>query len=129
MAWDFRKLKFWEKAPLSKPEDQPVQETPEARKVRGQLEKFLKTPKGAAAAKWLQGLVERMKKDGVDVQSEPAVKAWVEKHRAELEKEEKPASQAPFVRSAHKPGRNDPCHCGSGKKYKKCCEAKEAKVL
>jgi hypothetical protein len=20
-------------------------------------------------------------------------------------------------------GRNDPCHCGSGKKYKKCCEA------
>jgi len=20
-----------------------------------------------------------------------------------------------------KPGRNDPCHCGSGKKYKKCC--------
>lgn len=25
-----------------------------------------------------------------------------------------------------KPGRNDPCPCGSGKKYKKCCEAKEA---
>lgn len=23
-------------------------------------------------------------------------------------------------RSAEKPGRNDPCHCGSGKKYKKC---------
>jgi len=21
-----------------------------------------------------------------------------------------------------KPGRNDPCPCGSGKKYKKCCE-------
>lgn len=21
-------------------------------------------------------------------------------------------------------GRNDPCPCGSGKKYKKCCEAK-----
>jgi hypothetical protein len=20
-------------------------------------------------------------------------------------------------------GRNDPCHCGSGKKFKKCCEA------
>jgi hypothetical protein len=29
-----------------------------------------------------------------------------------------------------KPGRNDPCHCGSGKKYKRCClaarEAEEA---
>ncbi len=24
-----------------------------------------------------------------------------------------------------KTGRNDPCPCGSGKKYKKCCEAKE----
>ncbi|HVO32541.1 MAG TPA: SEC-C metal-binding domain-containing protein [Elusimicrobiota bacterium] len=22
-------------------------------------------------------------------------------------------------------GRNDPCHCGSGKKYKKCCQAKD----
>ena len=21
-------------------------------------------------------------------------------------------------------GRNDPCHCGSGKKFKKCCESK-----
>jgi len=27
----------------------------------------------------------------------------------------------PFVRDAPKLGRNDPCHCGSGKKYKKCC--------
>jgi hypothetical protein len=25
------------------------------------------------------------------------------------------------ARSPHKPGRNDPCPCGSGKKYKKCC--------
>lgn len=24
-----------------------------------------------------------------------------------------------------KPGRNDPCPCGSGKKYKKCCWSKE----
>ena len=26
-------------------------------------------------------------------------------------------------REAPKTGRNDPCHCGSGKKYKKCCMA------
>jgi hypothetical protein len=25
-----------------------------------------------------------------------------------------------------KVGRNDPCPCGSGRKYKKCCEAKQA---
>lgn len=27
----------------------------------------------------------------------------------------------PIVRQAPKLGRNDPCHCGSGKKFKKCC--------
>jgi len=25
------------------------------------------------------------------------------------------------VHAAHTPGRNDPCSCGSGQKYKKCC--------
>lgn len=30
-------------------------------------------------------------------------------------------SQTPFVRISPKIGRNDPCPCGSGKKYKKCC--------
>ncbi|MFA5157930.1 MAG: preprotein translocase subunit SecA [Patescibacteria group bacterium] len=25
------------------------------------------------------------------------------------------------IKSSNKPGRNDPCPCGSGKKYKKCC--------
>jgi HAMP domain-containing protein len=28
-------------------------------------------------------------------------------------------------KAAERPGRNDPCHCGSGKKYKKCCAAKD----
>ncbi|HJZ13258.1 MAG TPA: SEC-C metal-binding domain-containing protein [Acidobacteriota bacterium] len=27
------------------------------------------------------------------------------------------------VRNGEKVGRNDPCPCGSGKKYKKCCGA------
>lgn len=27
----------------------------------------------------------------------------------------------PFVREEPRVGRNDPCPCGSGKKYKKCC--------
>jgi preprotein translocase subunit SecA len=31
----------------------------------------------------------------------------------------------PLERSAPKIGRNDPCPCGSGKKYKKCCLPKE----
>lgn len=31
------------------------------------------------------------------------------------------AFQDPYVRSDKKVGRNDPCPCGSGKKYKNCC--------
>ena len=31
----------------------------------------------------------------------------------------------PVVKKEKKVGRNDPCPCGSGKKYKKCCGAKE----
>jgi hypothetical protein len=30
--------------------------------------------------------------------------------------------QRPFVSPTSKIGRNDPCPCGSGKKYKKCCQ-------
>lgn len=32
-----------------------------------------------------------------------------------------PDDLAPFRRAAPKVGRNDPCPCGSGKKFKKCC--------
>ena len=31
-----------------------------------------------------------------------------------------------YVRATPKLGRNDPCHCGSGKKYKQCCMAADA---
>ncbi len=32
-----------------------------------------------------------------------------------------PTKKEPITRSEPKVGRNDPCPCGSGKKYKKCC--------
>lgn len=35
-------------------------------------------------------------------------------------------SPTPFKQSAPKPGRNDPCPCGSGIKYKKCCLQKDS---
>ncbi len=31
-----------------------------------------------------------------------------------------------YVPPAQLPGRNDPCHCGSGKKYKKCHEDQDS---
>jgi SEC-C motif-containing protein len=35
----------------------------------------------------------------------------------------KPPNYGQYVRQGPKIGRNDPCPCGSGKKYKKCCAA------
>ena len=41
-----------------------------------------------------------------------------EEKRKELYKEQKNSGT---IRKEKKIGRNDPCPCGSGKKYKKCC--------
>ncbi|KTD64010.1 preprotein translocase subunit SecA [Legionella spiritensis] len=73
----------------------------------------------------------------VEVQTEEDVQAVEDKRRSEqvqkiqllreedmadLTEEEKIAAeqQVPFRRSGQKIGRNDPCPCGSGKKYKSC---------
>ena len=44
-------------------------------------------------------------------------------HRKQLPTEDEPALPPPVepVKAEKEPGRNDPCPCGSGKKYKKCC--------
>ncbi len=41
--------------------------------------------------------------------------------RSAIERPQPAAPAAPVHRDAPKVGRNDPCPCGSGKKYKKCC--------
>jgi hypothetical protein len=46
------------------------------------------------------------------------------KKEIESESKDKAAVKVPPVRS-NKIGRNEPCPCGSGKKYKKCCLLKE----
>jgi hypothetical protein len=38
---------------------------------------------------------------------------------------ELPLDWMPLRRPSDKVGRNDPCPCGSGKKYKRCCEARD----
>ncbi|MBN2684480.1 MAG: SEC-C domain-containing protein [Pontiellaceae bacterium] len=38
-----------------------------------------------------------------------------------MELPEAPKPAVPVVRKGEKVGRNDPCPCGSGRKYKKCC--------
>jgi preprotein translocase subunit SecA len=55
---------------------------------------------------------------------EQAPKSYVHSEYSPLQKEEKkdktPAPAA-SPQNVKKVGRNDPCPCGSGKKYKKCC--------
>ncbi|ACE83254.1 preprotein translocase subunit SecA [Cellvibrio japonicus] len=46
--------------------------------------------------------------------------AMPESPEAESEPAAAPQRQAPVVREGRKVGRNDPCPCGSGKKYKNC---------
>ena len=45
-----------------------------------------------------------------------------ESFQPESEEEEDVKQQTPY-KAAEKIGRNDPCPCGSGKKYKNCCGA------
>jgi len=65
-------------------------------------------------------LAKRMEKDGVDMNSPKAMKKWVKDHEKEL-KQEQSGGKVETVVKGDEPGRNDPCPCGSGKKYKKCC--------
>jgi preprotein translocase subunit SecA len=48
----------------------------------------------------------------------------VQYHHADYEEalsgQDQDEEQQPVVRSGRKIGRNDPCPCGSGKKYKQC---------
>jgi hypothetical protein len=46
--------------------------------------------------------------------------AFLERVRSGSAGRRAPAHSAPFVHGAAKLGRNDPCSCGSGKKFKKC---------
>jgi len=66
----------------------------------------------------------RSEQDVADVEAAPAPEN-VQYHHADYEEAlAQPATEteeaAPFVRAGEKVGRNDPCPCGSGKKYKQC---------
>ena len=50
----------------------------------------------------------------------PALDAYEESLQAAAEQEDAATAEQPFVREGHKVGRNDPCPCGSGKKFKQC---------
>ena len=70
-------------------------------------------------------IAKRMEADGVNFKSIRQMKKWMKDHEAELRAEggkEMPKVET-VVHEGPRIGRNDPCPCGSGKKYKKCCGA------
>ncbi len=70
-------------------------------------------------------IARRMEADGVNFKSIRQMKKWMKEHEAQLRAEGNPEQHhvETVVHEGPKIGRNDPCPCGSGKKYKKCCGA------
>ena len=62
--------------------------------------------------------LEQQQSAPVEMSYEHADAASLQQETKDVAEEEQQAK--PFVREGQKLGRNDPCHCGSGKKYKQC---------
>ena len=80
----------------------------------------------------------RAKADGVDMEDQEAVKGYIAEYNRRLPVKSLPdpfesrdfTPPIPIVEDSPKIGRNEPCPCGSGKKYKKCCgSAKNTNVF
>ncbi len=94
-------------------------------KMKGMMGTFFRKWKDPAFLKQLRIMAGHMQKDGVDIKDMKAVQAWLEKNKERVEKGDfaEEAQSAPgvtVVKTGPEIGRNDPCHCGSGKKFKKC---------
>jgi preprotein translocase subunit SecA len=76
-----------------------------------------------------QEMIERVKEETVRLLFHIQVRREEEVQQLRKEQEEQPmffgpaegGAKRPTVKKDRKVGRNDPCPCGSGKKYKKCC--------
>jgi len=63
--------------------------------------------------------LERQQQMPTDMQYEHA-EASMRNEAEQQPDEDQPQTQQPFVRNDKKVGRNDPCYCGSGRKFKQC---------
>ena len=90
---------------------------------KGMLGQFFRHWKNPAFLQQIKAVAGRMQAAGVDLKDPKAVQAWLAAHQKDLEAgklAETPAKPQTFVKTGPELGRNDPCHCGSGKKFKKC---------
>lgn len=94
----------------------------------GQRDPLVEYKKEAHAV--FEDMIERLKEETVRLLFHIQIQREEQVQQLRKEQEEQPmfygspeggASRKPSVRKDRKVGRNDPCPCGSGKKYKKCC--------
>ena len=78
------------------------------------------------------GMIEAIREDTVRMLFLARVRTQEEPKREQVAKETSAAGAGdgtlknqPVRRAGKKVGMNDPCPCGSGKKYKKCCYLKQ----
>jgi uncharacterized protein len=81
--------------------------------------RFLQTPDGEAGLNYLCAGYKRFFTHCQPFVSEVAAQ-WSRQNLGQ----QIPPERATDARTSFKPGRNDPCPCGSGLKYKKCCLGK-----
>lgn len=99
-------------------------------------------PRDKEAAGWVEDAMERIVAMTEDDEGEPTIRMFGDDSPPSVSQERLNAygnaiwavydlrdtwkqvgPRVDTVRKAEEPGRNDPCSCGSGKKYKKCCGA------
>ena len=123
MIWNpFKKKQNADKAAPQKKESIEERIEREIDALPAMLKGKLKDPQ---VKKRFIDIAKRMEKDGVDFKSIRQMKKWMKNHEAELRAEGGAPVQKveTVVHEGPRVGRNDPCPCGSGKKYKKCCGA------
>jgi preprotein translocase subunit SecA len=57
-------------------------------------------------------------------ESPPATSTMSDDQQQAIDGSDKSQKQEPIRNRGQRIGRNDPCHCGSGKKFKNCCMRK-----
>ena len=123
MIWNPFKKK---EEPAQKPAQEPASIADKLEKEIDALPAMFKAKlKDPAVKERFMTIARRMEADGVNFKSIRQMKKWMKDHEQELRAEGAPEQHhvETVVHEGPRVGRNDPCPCGSGKKYKKCCGA------
>jgi hypothetical protein len=96
-----------------------------AKKVKKIDKQIVKNASDSSRWGMAKSMLMAAKKAGVDIENEKELNKFIQLYNlqqiAELKRDDKTISAPQSMPKKIKIGRNEPCPCGSGKKYKKCC--------